>query len=412
MRSSTPEAHSSFPTRHREPTRPLRVAYVSEIPTPYRRPFLERLAQEPDLDLTVWYLAAGQADRSWRLEPPLHAWEHVLRGVHWCAERRRGQFNRFNPGVLRVLNARRYDVAVFGAYYVMSLWMGIYACRWRGLPYVLQCESHGRRARSGVRTALKRALVGRLIRDAGAWLPLGTWAREYLAEHGADPRRSFLCPNAPDVDALQAQCRDLPGRDALRDRLGVPREGPLFAYVGRFVEHKRVDLVLDAYARLSAQGVRAALALAGDGPLEARLRARVQEERIPNVRFLGFREPGRLAEVYAAADALALASDDEPWGVVVHEALACGTPAVVSDRVGAGADLVREGRTGWTFPAGDAQALCRTLESFADDPDLRDRLAPEAQAVARAWGYARCVAAFRDAVRTAQARGRAGEAKR
>ncbi len=68
--------------------------------------------------------------------------------------------------------------------------------------------------------------------------------------------------------------------------------------------------------------------------------------------FLGFVNQSRLPEVYAAAHVLALPSGaEETWGLVVNEAMACGIPAVVSDAVGCGPDLVEPGVTGEVVPS-------------------------------------------------------------
>jgi len=228
----------------------LRVAYISEIPTPYRRPFLQRLADDPSLELTVFYLAGSQADREWKMESGPYSFEVTLRGLHWCTNRDAGYYNRFNPSLFPFLSPRRFDVAVFGAYYVMSMWTGMCWCMLRQLPYVLLCESHGRRVRDSWRVRIKRLLIGPLIRNAAAWLPLGSLAKDYLVSYGADPNKCFFCPNTPDVEAMQRQCERFPGCEALRKEFGLPVDKPLFLYVGRFIDIKRVDILLEAYSQL------------------------------------------------------------------------------------------------------------------------------------------------------------------
>ncbi len=80
----------------------------------------------------------------------------------------------------------------------------------------------------------------------------------------------------------------------------------------------------------------------------------------------GFQNQTELPAWYAAADVLVLPSDGgETWGLVVNEALACGTPAVVSDAVGCAPDLALDrdpGRTGAVFAVGDPAALADAVE--------------------------------------------------
>ena len=76
-----------------------------------------------------------------------------------------------------------------------------------------------------------------------------------------------------------------------------------------------------------------------------------------NVRMLGFVNQSELPGIYASADVLVVPSDfRETWGLVVNEAMACGTPAVVSVAVGCAPDLIMEGLTGAIFPCGPGGA--------------------------------------------------------
>src|SRR4029077_19922149 len=86
------------------------------------------------------------------------------------------------------------------------------------------------------------------------------------------------------------------------------------------------------------------------------------------VSFAGFLNQTELTRAYAAGDCLVLPSDyGETWGLVVNEAMVCGLPAIVSDRVGCGPDLVEPGVTGAIFPFGDVQLLAQRLCDLAAD---------------------------------------------
>ncbi|MDW8311094.1 MAG: glycosyltransferase, partial [Verrucomicrobiales bacterium] len=98
----------------------------------------------------------------------------------------------------------------------------------------------------------------------------------------------------------------------------------------------------------------------GAGELESRLREFAAQARL-RVHFAGFKNQSELPACYAAADVLVLPSGSETWGLVVNEAMACGIPAIVSDAAGCAPDLIEEGRTGFTFPVGDAAALADRL---------------------------------------------------
>ena len=93
--------------------------------------------------------------------------------------------------------------------------------------------------------------------------------------------------------------------------------------------------------------------------------------------------------------------DHEPWGVVVNEAAACGLPLVLSDRVGAAPDLLRDGENGLLVQAGDTRGFAAALGELARDATLRREAGVRSRALVADWGYEASIDAFVDAVRRA-----------
>jgi glycosyltransferase involved in cell wall biosynthesis len=112
----------------------------------------------------------------------------------------------------------------------------------------------------------------------------------------------------------------------------------------------------------------------------------------------------RTAEVYAAADVFALLSTRETWGVVVNEAAASGLPLVLSDRVGAAYDLLRDGENGFLVGAGDVAATGEAFARLAADTGLRARAGERSRELVRDWDYESSAESFVAAVRDAAAR--------
>src|SRR5207245_9325823 len=121
-------------------------------------------------------------------------------------------------------------------------------------------------------------------------------------------------------------------------------------------------------AAARAGDVRLAGIVGGEGPARARSEQRAHELDV-RATFTGDRPWESVVEAYAASDVFALLSEREPWGVVVNEAAACGLPLVLSDRVGAAHDLLRDGENGVLVPAGDAGAAAEAFRRLAGDRD-------------------------------------------
>ena len=142
----------------------------------------------------------------------------------------------------------------------------------------------------------------------------------------------------------------------------APRERCQWLAVGRLTSQKRFDVVLEAFESLDAT-----LVVAGDGPTRHRLEAAAP----PNVSFIGFADDQPLRELYRSAHGL-ICPSLETFGLVMAEALACGTP-VIAQRAGGALEFIREGVNGVFLDTVDAEGVRRALAEV-------ERLAPAPEA--------------------------------
>lgn len=150
---------------------------------------------------------------------------------------------------------------------------------------------------------------------------------------------------------------------------GPPGE---FLFVGRLSPEKGVGLFLEAARRI---GIRPRVV--GDGPSGDELRA-----AYPEAEFLGWKNPAEVSDLMRSARALVFPSiwyEGQP--LTVYEALALGTPVIVSDAC-AGREAVIDGVTGRWFASQNVDALAGALRELADDPTA---MAMSAEAYSRYW---------------------------
>jgi glycosyltransferase involved in cell wall biosynthesis len=361
-----------------------RVLILSEIPTPYRLPLYRRIAERGEIELEVVFCAEAQPDRPWSIGEELGSVPHrVLGGFPITRRSKRNTFvYEVNPSVVPLLARGRYDVLVIGGYAVFAEQVAIAYARLTRRPYLLHVESHLGKTRSDAVARVKSLVLPHVIGAAAAGLAVGSAARRYLEAYGLPPDRIRIFPNTIDVSAYSRAAEDARSRAAeLRSARGLPERYLLF--VGRLVEAKGISDLLAAHRSLGAEAPE--LLVAGEGPL------RDVVESAPGVRLLGFQDRSSLIELYALADRLVVPSRDEPWGVVVNEALACGTPVVASDAVGAAEDLIRDGADGRVVPAGNVPALAASLTAPLPRVD-------PARSPIGSWTYELGVEQFHEAV--------------
>jgi len=340
------------------------LVIVANEQTPYRLHLHRRIARELP-ELRLWSLFTHElATAPWPYQE-IEEIRPVLFGRGESARHQDSpwrQWREWRKGgrILRWLSAREVAAVVVFGYNDLGRLRLIRSCHRRGVPVFLWGDSNilGDRAH-GWRRRLKQFLLPRILAWCSGVLCCGRLGREYFVRYGVAPERIFVMPYEPDYDSI----RMVPAARvaANRTRYGLAPDRRRLLYVGRLARVKRVDLLIRAFAAIAALRPDWDLLIAGDGPLRQSLAALVPQGLRSRVIWTGFlADPNDVAALYAAADALVLPSDYEPWGVVVAEA--CTRLAIVaSSVVGAAAELVEDGVNGRRFPAGRLDGLVEAL---------------------------------------------------
>jgi len=155
--------------------------------------------------------------------------------------------------------------------------------------------------------------------------------------------------------------------------------------VGRLVEKKGFDVLIDACALLKAEGCEFSCEIIGSGEDEAALRAQIERLSVgTRVRLEGPRPQARVIEhvreaaVFAAPCIVGKDGNRDGLPTVLLEAMALGTPCVSTDVTGI-PEVIRHGETGLCVPQREAEALADALKQLLDSSDLRTRLASAAR---------------------------------
>ena len=262
----------------------------------------------------------------------------------------------FDPGLARRVDTiiRRLRPAVVqthGYKATAAVWLLAHRRRaWRWMGFF-----HGNTAESR-RALLYHRLDRRLLLSADAIVTMSDEQKALFKRHA---HRVLILHNAVIPEQAQTEIDD---GDTLAAALAdLPR--PLACVVGRLSLEKGVDVLLNAVVRLTRQGTVLGVAIAGDGPLRARLETFVNDSGLAaQVRFLGHIPVTRL---YAMADLLVVPSRSEGLPNVLLEALRSDLP-VVATAVGAVPDVLRIPGSGFLVPPSDAERLAGAIRAAID----------------------------------------------
>jgi glycosyltransferase involved in cell wall biosynthesis len=380
--------------------RRYRLGCLLSHPTQYHAPLFRRLAADPALDFEALFLSRISLREYYdpgfgvRLKwdvPLLDGYRHQFLPAIGAADR----LSFWRPlaiGLRARIAAGRYDALWVHGYAHLGILRAIAAARSLGVKLLLSGDSQlgGRNATAAKRTA-KRIVLSRLFAAIDGFLAVGTLNRRYYEHYGAPGERIFSMPYAVD-NALRASAAKAASlrRDEFRASLGLEPQRPVVLYASKLQEHKRPGDLLEAYARMSPDGVREPhpyLLFAGDGERRAALESRAADLGWKSVRFLGFRNQTELPPLYDLCDVFVLPSGREPWGMVINEPLNAGRPVIASDGVGAAADLISDGVNGYIYPAGNIEALRESVRRVIQYPARAAEMGAASLARIDQWDY-------------------------
>jgi glycosyltransferase involved in cell wall biosynthesis len=256
--------------------------------------------------------------------------------------------NRLNE-ISRECNGPTDSFLIGGSARSPEFWFSIALCRLRGTPFAIWLE------RPRVPVSLVRRNVLRLaLGKTGLILGVGTIATVSYRQL----MRGIKVSNFP--YSYGRPVPDRGGRDA-----AVPGQKTTALFIGTDWARKGLDILLSAAAGLPGEvQSRLELRVAGLSGLPPELRGIARMTPVAQVAYLGYLQPDEIRKELACADVLVVPSRYDGWAVVVEEAMAEGTPVIASDAVGAAADLVVDGYSGYRFPSGDSGALASALSAI------------------------------------------------
>lgn len=244
-----------------------------------------------------------------------------------------------------------------------TVW-GLLLARARGVPTVIWEELQW--LHPGARSRIKYRILSVLARLVDAFFVMGEVQATALARLGVSRSRIFIANEYPGLIYSAVPCGEiaLPFDDA----------SPMVLYMGRMIEVKGVEYLLQAWQQVKRLVPRAQLVLAGDGALLPAMKLRAEQLGLLDFHFLGYvSEPEKKSALYRRASVLVVPSIRagayaEGGPLVVLEALSAGLPVVGTDALGSSTAWIKERVNGEIVPEKNGQALADAIVRI-----LRDR---------------------------------------
>jgi glycosyltransferase involved in cell wall biosynthesis len=377
-------------------TNKYRVLIVASHPVQYASPLFRLMAKHPQLNIQVAYCSMNGVQSSFDEGFGVKvAWDiPLLEGFPWVQIENNspkpslgGKFwGLINLGLWKLITLENYDaVIVYTGYTYASFWIAVLSAKLTRKKFLFCTDTSSIEPRNKKRfkTWLKKLLLPPIFNLADIVMVNSTPGRQVALSLGMSEQRIALTPFAVDNDWWISQAKQV-DRQLVREKWNIPLDSTVLLFCAKLQPWKRPQDILTAFAQANCQN--SYLIFAGDGILREEMESKAEFLGIEHrVRFLGFVNQSQLPSVYCSADLFVLPSDYEPFGVVVNEAMLCGCPVVVSNKVGSGYDLIRHGENGFIYPCGDVDKLTKILADILSNREKLEEMGISATERMKSW---------------------------
>lgn len=376
-----------------------KVFVLTSHPVQYQTSLFRALSSHKDVSFSIFFnldFGVGKKDFDKEFNRHINWGEDVLRGFsyqylkNYAPSPKPSFFGQMNFGVVRELFSGKYDAVWINAWSSFTHCLVFLVCALKGIPIILRTEAPLNQEfnKSPFKLFLRKIFfLYVLFPRISAFLYIGEQNKKFYQYYGVPDSKLFFTPYAVDNSYFSQRAQELVSqKDALRSLYAIPSDSIVILCVGKFIQKKRPLDVLRAFHLLHHKNI--SLVFVGEGILRADMEEYISHHKLSNVYIIGFKDQKELPEMYALADVFVLPSESgETWGLVVNEAMNFGLPAIVSDVVGCGLNLIEHNKNGFIFPLGNAKELAACLDSLIIDSEKRISFGERSRSLIQEYSY-------------------------
>jgi glycosyltransferase involved in cell wall biosynthesis len=363
-----------------------KIIIIQNKPTQFDVPFYSLAAAKKLFDLHVFYSEGHQGS----VDPEIGrvpVWDH-LNSVNYPNTILSAELVGKPVAVCNLILSEKPDLVILCGYYPILHGKLAWFLKRKRIRIGLRSDNTLQHSTfKGFKGLIKRLALPLWLRMYDTWHPVGTLADEYLKNISGTSRPVYYFPYSADNEWFAGKAeKHRKNRDEIRNQMGFRKTD--FVVLGIMKWNKRENplTLINAVKQINQIGHSLKLILVGDGPL----RDEVKNAASPIINSLclpGYLPYSHLPKYYAVSDLFVHPAVNEPWGVSVNEAMACGVPVLAAEGVGSGRDLIVEGKTGYTFPDGDKDALSDLILKLSQDRNRMYAMGEAAKQRVDAWSY-------------------------
>lgn len=348
-----------------------KILFYTNIPSPYRVDFFNELGKYCELTVLFESTHSTERDELWKQYHFDNFKGIIMHGKRTAVDM------AFCPEIIRHLRAKKYDEIVIT---IMASLTSVLAVNWLRLhhiSYIYEGDGGFVHSENQLKYLLKKNVISHAKYCFSTSAAFDGYCKNYEARQEKIYRYPFTSIWEKDLLEKPLSVTD---KQTLRVQYGIQEDHMLIS-VGQMIHRKGFDILLRAAEVLDKSW---GIYLVGGQPSDE-LRDLVEQLSIENVHFVDFMPKEKLWKYYQAADFFVLPTRDDPWGLVVNEAMANALPVITTTRCIAGLEMVEDGVNGFLYEPEDVDQLKELLTEISNSLLNLEKMADAALKTARKY---------------------------
>ncbi len=313
-----------------------------------------------------------------------------IRSVH-------NRYGIFPIGLRRELQKESFDAILIHGWGMLLSWVGYLSALLTNTPILIRCEASEITEESLKKIRLRSRLLNWLFVKVDAALAIGTLNKEFYLKKKLEEEQIFHTPYAVDNEHFfQESSKNKKKADEKRRDLGIPQDAVVILYLSGMKSRKRPMDLLKAFIRVKERD-NVYLVFAGAGEVYEELKD--TSSACQNVKLVRFVNQSEIGIYYAMANLFILPSVDEPWGLVINEAMCHSLPIITTTKVGAAKDLIVHGKNGFIYEPGNVEQLSTYISYFLCNPEKLREMGEQSKDIIKYWSYQEDLTGILEALR-------------
>lgn len=329
----------------------LKIAFLTNILTPYRRFFYDKLYEalkKDGIEFYVLVMAESEPNRNWNYNQLKTNYTILLNSKTLAFP---NFYLHINNNLKNVLLKIKPNIVIAGDSYIsLSVIKSIGLKKNLNFKLIFWSESHLGEMRdyNSIIISFRELIRSIIYKRFDGFFYAGKNSLKFIKKYANPNTKLFFVPNLIDHKKFYHQERlSLKETKKICHSMNIPTDKFIFICPARLTKVKGIDKFIEVFKKCKARE-RATIIIPGDGDLKDRLQQIIADNEL-DIRLIGYKDQEEMIKLYSISDSFLMPSISDPSPLTCIEALWSGLPLLISEHVGNFPEVVKVSENGYVF---------------------------------------------------------------